>query len=445
MELKLDEIQIAPNRQRREFDPGKLQELADSIDRNGLLQPIVVRKGDAGESWILVAGERRLRAIRDYLLPLGSSLRHAGRVLGDGLVPVVTLGDLDPLAAEEAELEENIRRVDLTWQEQAAARSRLAELRAAQAAASGSPTPTTADLARELHDLEPEAPTGGYEGRLRKELILAKHLGNPVVASAKTADEAWKALKRQEELDKNAKLAQTIGLTFTAEQHALYRADSLVWMREQPSGLFDVILTDPPYGMGADEFGDSGGKTAGEHRYEDSYEYWFKIMQVLAPESFRLAKPQAHLYCFCDIDNFGLAKGFFSDAGWNVFRTPLIWHKPQAFRAPWPEHGPQRKYEICLFAVKGNRPVTRLFPDLVSYNPDENLGHNAQKPVALFEDLLRRSVRPGDDVADFFCGSGPIFPAAHALKCRATGVESGEASWGIAARRIQSLKEGVAA
>jgi len=39
--------------------------------------------------------------------------------------------------------------------------------------------------------------------------------------------------------------------------------------------VFDVILTDPPYGMGADEFGDSGGLTEGAHAYKDDEEYFF--------------------------------------------------------------------------------------------------------------------------------------------------------------------------
>ena len=57
-------------------------------------------------------------------------------------------------------------------------------------------------------------------------------------------------------------------------------------------------------------------------------------------------------------------------------------------RAPWPENGPQRKWECCLYAVKGKKAVLKMAADLVTYNPDANLGHAAQKPVALFQDLL---------------------------------------------------------
>lgn len=164
-------------------------------------------------------------------------------------------------------------------------------------------------------------------------------------------------------------------------------------------------------------------------------------MLPIGEELFRVAKPQAHVYIFCDIDQFHELRDYImKPAGWQTFRTPLIWYKPSGFRAPWPDGGPQRKYELILFASKGKKPVTKLAGDVITCNPDDNLGHHAQKPVALFIDLLRRSIRPGDTVLDPFCGSGTIFPACHQLQCRATGIEIDPASYGLAAKRLGELK-----
>ena len=57
---------IAPNpfQPRRSFGAEELKELAASIKANGLLQPIVVRRSVYGRSYELVAGERRLRAVK---------------------------------------------------------------------------------------------------------------------------------------------------------------------------------------------------------------------------------------------------------------------------------------------------------------------------------------------------------------------------------------------
>lgn len=423
-----------------------LQELADSIDAHGLIQPLVVRLvPEDPSSWTLVCGERRLRAIRDHLLPLGGTLRFAGELLPEGCLPAVSMGELDPLAAEEAELEENIRRADLTWAEEAAATARLSALRAKQSALMGDTPPTAADLARELMPEETRGKSDGelgdYQAKVRRQLIVAKHLGNPEVAGAKSLKEAWKALKRADSAERNVELARTVGKTFSFASHSITNADSLEWMRGYMADSFDVILTDPPYGMGADEFGDSGGTTAGSHNYKDNYEYWLTIIQTLSVESFRIAKPQAHLYCFVDIDNFSEARDLFKEAGWWVHRTPLIWYKPAAPRIPWPDFGPQRKWEMILYANKGKRPVTRIAPDVITCNPDENLGHMAQKPVMLFVDLLKRTVRPGDTALDPFAGTGTLLAAAHELQVRATVIEQDESSYGLCLKRLDQLKE----
>jgi site-specific DNA-methyltransferase (adenine-specific) len=211
-------------------------------------------------------------------------------------------------------------------------------------------------------------------------------------------------------------------------------------MAVEAPNQFDCILTDPPYGIDAQEFNDSDGKAAGGHLYDDSYKSWKLLLHPFAKESFRLAKQAAHLYVFCDIDRFTELRDLVLAAGWKPFRTPLIWHNPTSQRAPWPQHGPHRRYQMCLYAIKGDRLVTKLAPDVVTYASDPNLGWAAQKPVALLQDFLGRSCRPGDSVLDPFAGSGSIFPAAHALKVRATGVERDPTAYGIATKRLGELK-----
>lgn len=435
LKLQQKDIHIASDRQRQEFDPEALQKLATSIEQFGLFNALRVRPRDEGGFW-LVQGERRLRAIRDYVWPTAGTLRYAREYYEEGLYPCVDFGALDPLAAEEFELSENIDRADLSWQERASATTRIADLRRRIAARDGTSGPTVKTIAEEVRG----SSEGYHHEATRRELIVAKHLNDPEVKAAKSLDDGFKILKRREEANRHSQLAAKIGPTFTAESHTAVCADSIQWMEKADAELFDVILTDPPYGIDAQEFGDSSGKAAGAHRYDDSPETWGRLASGLATQSFRLAKPQAHAYCFCDIDNFHRLRELFELAGWWVHRTPIIWHKPSAARVPWPEHGPQRKWELILYAVKGKRPVTRIFPDLVSYQPDDNLGHQAQKPIALFIDLLKRSVAPGDTVLDPFCGSGPVFPAAHELKCRATGIELDSAAYGIALKRLEQLK-----
>ena len=443
-QIHSDELRVAENRQRREFDPQGVMELADSISRLGLMHPLVVRPGVNGEGsqWILVAGERRLRAIRQ-LRDLGGEFKCGGEVIPQGLLPVTSMGELDSLDAYEAELEENIRRSDLTWQERAEAVSNLHQLRLAR-----NPQHTTGDTAREVYDIPADVPPtelGEYRANVHKSLAITKHMDDPEIAKAKTLKEAFKILEAKEQAAKHAIHAAIVGETFGAHLHKLYLGDCVDWMASLEPEQIDVICTDPPYGMDAGDFGDSAGRmTAITHDYEDSESSFRLLMKMALPAMSRLAKKSAHMYICCDIDQFLWLRDLINSGAvgpdWNAIRTPIINYKQGGGRVPLPEHGPRRSYELVLYAYRGGKRVTAIYPDVIESKGDDNLGHGAQKPIGLYTALLVRSVRAGDRVLDPFAGTGTVFPAAHQLKCSAVGIEKDPSYYGIAVQRIEELK-----
>lgn len=450
--IALSDIQIKPNRQRQEFEPEALQELKCSIEDRGLLHPPVLRCENG--QMVLVAGERRLKAINE-IFELGGQFTCNGLTYtaDAGEVPYTDLGTLTHLEAEEAELDENLKRRDLTWQEHAQAVARLHELRQVQktekahfkALTESGPAAYTAPEAKQtIADTAIELlgrSDGSYQDSVRTEILVAKHLDNPAIANAKTAKEALKILKAEETRAKNIELAKTVGASFSAESHRVLNMNCLEFMSDPVNhSRFDIILTDPPYGMGADSFGDAGGKMTGiQHHYDDSFDHWAELMKEWAKLSFLVAKPQAHAYVFCDIDNFHFLKTYMQQAGWYVFRTPFIVVKLNSGRVPLPQTGPRRQWECLLYAIKGDKPVNHIYPDVITVSGDENLGHGAQKPVALYQNLLQRSARPGDEVLDSFAGSGTILPACHTYQCRATAIEMDTGSYGICLKRAQEL------
>jgi len=102
--------------------------------------------------------------------------------------------------------------------------------------------------------------------------------------------------------------------------------------------------------------------------------------------------------------------------------------------------GPRRTYETILYAIKGQKSVNTIAPDVISTTADANMTHGAQKPIALYTDLLRRSCHPGDLVLDCFSGSGTIFPACQELKLKATGLELNPEYFSMGYKRLKELE-----
>lgn len=419
--IPLHSILIPEGRQRQHFDPEKLNELADSIASIGLLHPPILRNG----SDTLVAGERRLRAL-SLLEERNTPHICAGTEVPPGHAAILRLAELDPLRLREAELEENIRRVDLTWQEREQAIADLHALRLEQTDGIQTYKATAAEvLGREPIGSEPTS-------LVRNATIIAQHLSDPDVAKAKSEKEAMKIITKKAERDLRNMLAEQFGATATSDNAVLENIDAVAGLRALDDETIDIILSDPPYGIGANTFGDQSDIA---HNYDDSYETWIGLMDALATESYRVAKPQAHAYIFCDPRHFSYLADIFAKANWSVWSVPLIWDKGNGI-LPRPDHGPRRCYESILFANKGDRTTNAVYSDVIRIAPDAVRQHAAQKPVALYADLLRRSAVPGDTVLDPFSGSGTIFPAARQASCKAIGFELDPASYAIGLGRI---------
>lgn len=106
--IPLDQLQANPHQPRSHFDQSALAELADSIARHGVVQPLVVTPVKDGK-YTLIAGERRWRA---------------ARLAGLQSVPAI-IRSSEELETLEVALIENVQRVDLSPLEQAVSIERL--------------------------------------------------------------------------------------------------------------------------------------------------------------------------------------------------------------------------------------------------------------------------------------------------------------------------------
>lgn len=419
----VDSISIRQGRNRRVFSEEHLATLAESIASDiGLLQLPVVRQHSDGRLELL-AGERRLRAMQ-LLWAANRQFHYMRQPIPIGQFPHALINELDELAARAIELDENIQRVDLSWQERVTAIAELHALRKAQ-----NPEQTARDTAVEI----------GYSGGgvIREAEIVARHLNDPQVATAPTVKDAMKRLRRKLELEfrAGAVLEAADSAPPLESKHTLRMGDMTELMLQLPTGSFDIILTDPPYGVNAETF---RAKMTTMHEYDDDWDSVEHLILVLASEGIRVTKPTAHAYVFCDLLMFSSLQDIFEEAGWDVWPRPLIWVKDVG-HIPNANLGPQRRYECILFANKGNKPVQALYPDVAIVPAVNNKFHAAEKPVDLLVNLLRRSVIAGDRVLDPFCGSGSVFEAAEKCQCLATGFELDAANVQYAQERLKTL------
>jgi ParB family chromosome partitioning protein len=103
--LPLESIQKNPFQTRYVFDNDLLNELADSIQKNGVVQPVVVRPAEEEGKYVLILGERRLRA---------------SKMAGKETIPAIVRRVSEQQAAEMTVIE-NLQRQDLNCLEQAEA------------------------------------------------------------------------------------------------------------------------------------------------------------------------------------------------------------------------------------------------------------------------------------------------------------------------------------
>ena len=90
----------------------------------------------------------------------------------------------------------------------------------------------------------------------------------------------------------------------------------------------------------------------------------------------------------------------------------------------WPKSpkGEKPRFKKYLSTYKGNR-IQDLIIDIEKVTGDEDLNYDTQKPLALYERMIKASSNPGDLVMDPFCGCGTTIDAAHTHKRLWIGID----------------------
>lgn len=478
--IRMSQIKVnSSERFRRAFSGDVLGKMQESIGKPpGLMQAIGVEHlGD--EEYQLIFGETRMKSI-ELMHTLGQTVYYNGMEVSEGMIPaIIAPKGLTKIQILKMELEENTIRQGFTFLEEQQAVSRIFKLEQdiltaeakevleSSAENSDNNEPVVFHLSKtEVKNIEKAAiaetaakafnlpPTPAAIAKVQASVRVAEALENPDIAeklkSVSNMNEATKVIDRHVREEQHQILAQSVGKNFTSAQHTVIHGDCLEEMKKLASVknplLFDVCLTDPIYGIGANKFGDAAGKMSNlSHDYDDSLENFERIMPVALKLMTKLMKNAAHVYLACDLRNYPKLVEYLKEASdpgnpWCIPNAPVIQYKVAGGRVPIPGLTFRRSYEVWLYAYRGGKQEYRMYPDVLECESNHTENHGASKPIELLKMFLSRSSKAGDSVLDFMAGSGGILIAAHQQKVKCTAIEVSETYYGNCVQKLKGLK-----
>jgi len=454
--IKVEEV-IITSRARMELGDD-YEQLKESIDKRGLIHPILVNKKDM----TLVAGFRRLSCHIDLNL---------------GIIECKFKEDLTGMEKKLYELEENIHK-ELTWDEKAKLRTEIH------------------NLYQKIHG---EAVKGhkseGWGVEKSAELLNVSAATISQDTALVHAMEILPGLKdmasRRQALKVLDKVNETAILTELARREAekdqmvsipylLYHGDAIdIVSKRIDNDTIDLVIFDPPWGIDVHRIASSRGPRGEKTSYkDDTEESAIKLTMNLLPELHRVMKEDAHLYMFigmqykdfyidllsgfqksiemCEImavnfpnlslhyDNL-LAKiqAHVETLTWkfHVEEIPLIWVKEGGGFTDF-ENKFMPRYETILFCSRERvRPLNEPTSNVFNINRPLTTEryHTQEKPIELIERLIKVSTQPNQIVLDPCAGSFVTTVAATLSGRRSIAIDNNKEAYEKGLARISGL------
>jgi len=400
---------------------GDIEELKESIEKHGVIQPITICISlDTPSSYDLVAGGRRLEATR---------------MAGLKTIPAVVREIAGEEDLREIELVENIQRKDLDWPERCLLEERIVELKGSQSAAAD-----TLD-----HSV----------GLTNRHVQMAQAMKMiPELSQCKNIAEAERQLKKFEEsvlvealkrkADDSLDLQHDVTITGDARKDArlakrledisyFYNiGDALEGMRNIPEGRqFHFAEVDPPYGIDlADQKRTSSttniNRTDGYTEVsEDTYHDW---TVSIAKEVYRHLEHGAYCVWWFAPTMAEEVRTALIEAEFEVDGIPAIWVKPNG-QTQQPHLHLARCYEPFYIARKGKATLKKAGRgNVFAFNPvsPNKKVHPTERPIELIQEILDTFSYPGYKVLCPFLGSGKTLISALSRDMHAYGWDLNE-------------------
>lgn len=415
--VPISTIVIEPGRGRKTFS-GTMA-MADSLKKHGFINPILCFKFPPGQCpvckvpcphiYSLVAGERRYR----------------GAVMaGLSEVQITFRENLSPTEYKIIELEENVQRQDLDWDEQCELHSQIHSH-----LSTSRPDWTQAKTAQFLNISEPHV---SLQINMAKKLKASPELREQVKRMPINA--AMKVIARAEEAEKMTRLAASGQIAITTD---LRLGNCVDLIKRVDTHSVDMVLCDPPYGLERLESirdnGSSGsfsGHNLMSEHHNSNIDDVLTILRSMAPELHRTMRPGAWAFVFCGAQYIGDFIKALSPLEW---QPPLIvWDRGKS-TSPFYGYNfmGRTEYIIQLYNPPRSRRLAEPQWNVLEYPevPRSIRRYPTEKPVDLLSQLIKQASLMGELVLDFCAGSASTLIAARHLGRRSLGFEINPESW----------------
>jgi len=379
--LPIDSIVIErTRRQRKAVDTTGLE---DSIKAYGLFHPIIVRPDG-----VLVAGERRLTACKN---------------LGWTDIPIQYTTDLTPREYRIVELEENIKRKDLTWQEIAQATYEIHQLYS-----EGDPEWNQTSTAKSLSTVRTV---------VSNHIKIAEHLNDSRVAECKTLTEALTLVERTESRKRSNDFLFVRNRPLEEPktdliEDSIRNSSFLDWAPDYDGPKFNFIHCDFPYGIGV---ADGPVGRGFEHTfYKDSPEAANQLLECFVTNINKFFDMSGHIMFWYSDKNHSEVMSYLNRVpGVFWLPHPLIWYHAESGITPDYRRRPKHVYDTCMLGMR-DRYILKVQSDVFACPTDTSM-HPSTKPEAMLNYFMSMLVDTHTTMLDPTCGSGSSLRAAESL------------------------------
>lgn len=418
-----------------------LEQLAESIRDNGLINPITLAPGESG-GYQVVAGGRRYRAVTEIL---GATELHHGVTCSPTTFGYLLKSDLtsDALSDILTEIAENLDRADVDWRDELELIVTAWRMAKYKADANCEPilmrnfgsmlgvSYTHLQAANAIYDDFNKSPANyaqctsirqAYAQMVKQASIeVTKIQAEVAFRSSPIAGESNSAQAGPtEKQDSSAPSIVTIPLTT-----AFLNRSGITYMEESPES-FDHIVTDPDYAVDIERLTASVSNAA-TGVIQSSVSDSLSDLRRLIPAAYSALRPGGFFVFWYDLDHHEKLQAMCTAAGFAVQRWPLTWHKVDYRSNAAPTYNFCKNQEWAMVCRKGNATLLSAQTTSVLVGPTgtvtKDLGHPFAKPFWLWRSIYKAIATPGQSVFDPCVGSGSAAIAAAQYQLRPSGCE----------------------